>query len=570
MSKVIKIGTVQIREEDYAIQANAILGIRGTGKTTLAKSIAEQMLDAHIPIIVFDPTGVWRYLKRGAKKGTRGYPIVVAGGVEPDLQLTPSTAAEIVRAAIKEEISLVIDLYDRKLSKSDWRRIVRDCFRTLMYENEGVRHIFLEEAAEFAPQRVQDGETYSEVEKVVRMGGNASLGITLINQRSQEVNKAVLELCENLILMKQRGSHAITALEKWIDKVAPDQAKRITEGMPQMAAGVAWVFRGDDAHAKITKSNTLHTFHPDRRHPEAIKRAGKAPDVDKFVSRLGARLKDKASLDTIESLRAQVKAMTKDQGKVFHSKRPVIADIVTKTELKVANEFAARWEKRSKTLEQQITRMKQAFNRAGLVILDDLPSLPDLMRSVGGGKPKVTGTTMKSEAARVLVPKLKEEWRAENFNGPELTGPQRALLKSLYWLRDEPITLAKAAFYAGYKPGRYSSDRIGELRTVGLVLPKTFLLSAEGRNLIAGTAGEKPTGRQLHQTVRNMLTGPQNKILDALLESAGPLSLAEISEATGYEVGRYLSDRVGELRTLELVLGNDKTGGAQPSPFFRE
>jgi hypothetical protein len=154
----------------------------------------------------------------------------------------------------------------------------------------------------------------------------------------------------------------------------------------------------------------------------------------------------------------------------------------------------------------------------------------------------------------------------------ELTGPQRALLKSMYWLRDEPITLSKVAFYAGYKPGRYSSDRIGELRTKGLVHPKSFQITELGIHLIAGVSGtgEKPAGRELRSIVRGMLTGPQNAVLDALIESAGPLSLAEISEATGYEVGRYLSDRMGELRTLELITGNDKTGGAQPSPFFRE
>ena len=142
--------------------------------------------------------GVWRYLKvAGAGAHGKGFK-VVAGGREPDLPLTPTSAPEIVRAAIRENIPLIIDLYDEKLSKADWRRIVQKCFRTLLYENHGLRHIFLEETAEYAPQKVFDGETYAEVEKLVRMGGNKSLGITLINQRAQEVNKAVLDLCEIL------------------------------------------------------------------------------------------------------------------------------------------------------------------------------------------------------------------------------------------------------------------------------------------------------------------------------------------------------------------------------------
>lgn len=576
MATTIKIGSVQIRDEDYAIQANAILGIRGTGKTTLAKSIAEQMLDAKIPIIVFDPTGVWRYLKRAAQKkaGYRGYPIVVAGGVEPDLQLTPSTAAEIVRAAIKEEISLVIDLYDKKLSKGDWRRIVRDCFRTLMYENEGVRHIFLEEAAEFAPQRIQDGETYAEVEKVVRMGGNASLGITLINQRSQEVNKAVLELCENLILMRQRGSHAIDAIEKWIDKLEPEYARTIKGDLPNLATGRAFVFRGDGP-PQATSSNKLHTFHPDRRHPEAIKRAGMSPDVDKFVSRLGERLKDKTVLDTVETLRSEVKRLNAElkggakmdsHAEDTRQKNKNLVEGISQRDLKI--------KLLHKVIATQGARLRKIHELAS--VIDDVPEFgasavdrPDV-REAQHKQTKALREMVDNAVTAKTRPMKKLELHRELVDGDELTGPQRAMLKSMYWLRDEPLTLSKVAFYGGYKPGRYSSDRIGELRQKGLVHPKSFLITDAGIELIAGTASEKPTGRELREIVRGMLTGPQNAVLDALLESAAPMSLAEISEATGYEVGRYLSDRVGELRTLELVLGNDKSGGAQPSPFFRE
>src|SRR5919108_416211 len=197
--RLIQIGDVGIPLESYAIGGTALLGIRASGKTWTGKSIAEQLLEHRIPIIVFDPIGVWRHLKVPAKKNGKGYPIVVAGGKGADIPLSPSTATEIVRAAMRENIPLVIDLYDKSLSKADWRRIVQASFRTLLYENEGMRHIFLEEAAEYVPQTVRDGETYAEVEKLVRMGGNASLGITLINQRAQEVNKAVLDLCDECV-----------------------------------------------------------------------------------------------------------------------------------------------------------------------------------------------------------------------------------------------------------------------------------------------------------------------------------------------------------------------------------
>ena len=184
-------------------QGNAVLGIRGAGKTTTAKKLAELMLDAGVPWVAFDPIGVWRHLKYARPgRGGKGYPILVAGGQDPDLPLTPDSAIDIIKAAMEENIPLVLDFYDPKLSKADWRKIVKDGLAFLLHNNKSLRHIFIEEAAEFCPQRVmrETGAVYSEVEKLARMGGNASLGYTLINQRAEEVNKAVLELCAGYFL----------------------------------------------------------------------------------------------------------------------------------------------------------------------------------------------------------------------------------------------------------------------------------------------------------------------------------------------------------------------------------
>ncbi|HEY4150567.1 MAG TPA: hypothetical protein VGM41_16620, partial [Chitinophagaceae bacterium] len=158
-----------IESVDYAGQGNAILGIRDAGKTYTGLKAAEELLDSGIPIIAFDPVGVWKNLKVGTGSH-KGYPIVVAGGEGSDIRLTPVNAADIVRAAMKENISLVIDLYSPELiNKSTWIRIVQETVDLLMYENKahGMRHIFLEEAAEFIPQRLQPqhARVYASIER---------------------------------------------------------------------------------------------------------------------------------------------------------------------------------------------------------------------------------------------------------------------------------------------------------------------------------------------------------------------------------------------------------------------
>jgi hypothetical protein len=120
--KTITIGAVSIPLDSYVVGGTALLGIRESGKTYAAKGIAEQLLDYKIPIVVFDAIGVWRYLKvAGTAAGGRGFKVVVAGGKVADLPLTPASAPEIVRAAIHENIPLVIAPHGEALRRERGR-----------------------------------------------------------------------------------------------------------------------------------------------------------------------------------------------------------------------------------------------------------------------------------------------------------------------------------------------------------------------------------------------------------------------------------------------------------------
>lgn len=88
---------LKIDPQEYASQGSAILGIRDSGKSYTATKIAETLFDSGIPFVAFDPIGVWKFLRMPGKG--RGYPVVVAGGEDGDLPLTPQNAAAIMRAA---------------------------------------------------------------------------------------------------------------------------------------------------------------------------------------------------------------------------------------------------------------------------------------------------------------------------------------------------------------------------------------------------------------------------------------------------------------------------------------
>lgn len=280
----------QIPVQQYAVQGNAILGIKGSGKSYAATLIAEQLMDAKIPIIAFDPSGIWKFLKIG--KETTGYPVVVAGtGQDADLPLSVNSAPDIVQAAIDHHVSVIFDLFSISLSKNDWKKIVEQCFRLLLYENKGhgIRHVFLEEAAEFCPQRIMsiNATVYAEVEKFARMGGNSSLGYTLINQRSQEVNKAVLELCDTLLLFRQKGSHAISSLDKWLKNASAIEPQKVINSIPKLKPGQCWVWLEGTDNPNLVEIQEKKTFHPDRKAMQKpFKKSDMIVDVSAFVARM--------------------------------------------------------------------------------------------------------------------------------------------------------------------------------------------------------------------------------------------------------------------------------------------
>jgi hypothetical protein len=284
--------------QTVASQGNAILGIRDSGKSYTAVAIAERLYDAGIPFVAFDPIGRWRFIR--VPGHGHGYPVVVAGGAAGDLPLTVESAPQIVRAAMESGISLVIDLYDIEISKSDWKRIVGDAVRVLLYENgaHGLRHIFIEEAAEFAPQRIgpDQGRVYAEIEKLARMGGNARLGYTLINQRAEEVNKAILELCDNLFLHRQKGRNSLNALSKWLDLADVQPGSReIIKSLPTLPQGECWAWMGGTDRPVHVKVPAKNSFEPDRRamRGNVVASARPAVDVASFVAELRDRLAGK-------------------------------------------------------------------------------------------------------------------------------------------------------------------------------------------------------------------------------------------------------------------------------------
>lgn len=306
--KSLKLSTnFTIGATEYASQANAILGIRDSGKTYTAMKAAEELLECGVPIVVFDPVGVWKNLRVGVK-GHKGYPIIVAGGDSTsDITLTPDNAVHIVRAAMKARVSIILDLYTPSLAnKSKWIKIVQEVVDMLFLENRdhGLMHVFLEEASEFIPQRVMPNvaKVYGSLERLARMGRNSSIGMTIINQRAEEINKAIFELCACVFLHKQVGKNSLLSISKWLEvsglntSNTGQKAVAATQWLPNLKQGECVPISTDtkdSSYIKVIKILPKNTYHPSPQKGVQKQSKKSTVNISSFIKRLNEQLKPK-------------------------------------------------------------------------------------------------------------------------------------------------------------------------------------------------------------------------------------------------------------------------------------
>ena len=180
----IELGAGVVLPEDLVTETVAILGKRGSGKTTTARVLAEGLLEVDLPVVIFDPTGVWWGLRTSADGTSDGYPVVIFGGDHGDVPLEETAGAVIANVIVTHRLSAVLDL--SRLSKTASRRFVTDCLETLYERSDNPpRHVLIDEADLFAPKfpTRDTARVVGAMQDLFRRGRVKGLGATAISQR---------------------------------------------------------------------------------------------------------------------------------------------------------------------------------------------------------------------------------------------------------------------------------------------------------------------------------------------------------------------------------------------------
>lgn len=249
-----------------ATKTFAILAKKGAGKTYTGAVMAEELYKAKIPFVVLDPIDVWWGLRLSADGKSPGLPVVIFGGDHADLPLDRDMGRRIAQEIVKKNVSCVISTFG--MPKVAQRHLIAEFCDELLRLNNTPRHVFIEEAHEFLPQRVMAGTgvCFNAVSNIVVMGGNRRIGVSLLNQRAATLNKDVLTQADTLIALRSVGPQDRKAIEEWVNyHAAEGDLGQFVESLPKLPNGTAWVWSPEFLNIfEKVQIRKRETYHPDR------------------------------------------------------------------------------------------------------------------------------------------------------------------------------------------------------------------------------------------------------------------------------------------------------------------
>lgn len=587
----------------------AFIGTTGSGKTYTAKGGVERKLAAKERVVIIDPLDVWWGLAldvdgkksspyRSEKVEGTSQQIVIFGGKHADMQITENGGKLLGEAVATAKESCVISLGTLRTEAARRRFMVG--FLDALYEHTDPEvsepyTLVVDEADLFAPQKPFGGHAemlLHLMEEIVRRGRVRGFLPWLISQRPAIVNKNVLSQVDGMVAMQLTGAHDRGAIEGWIEGHGDKrETKELLASLAtfQQGTGLLWVPRDGILQTMAFPPNqTFDSSRTPKRGEKKKTRKLKPLNLGKLKDKL-ATVEAETKANDPNELRKQVADLQAQLRKVKAPPSAPVAPSIDKKQLaeletrahargKIegyangVNDVTATWREMSANIASQLRsatstvdtaekRMQAILERATAKHVK-AATKEAAKKSSSPAVPQIPAGPSRAAPAPVL-PRASNPPPAASGDG-SLTNPQRTLLQSLAWWRamghDAPSRPQVAAI-CGWKPsGSNLKDRLSELSKSGLVVyPQTGLVSLT--DVGASVAPTPDTSKTLHDSIRGILTGPQLKLFEVLLERRSAISRVELAgsvEPPWEPNGSNLKDRLSELSRLEVVAYPEK------------
>lgn len=572
---------------DVVTQKLAFLGRTGSGKTYGATKLAELMLEHDAQIVVLDVVGVWYGLRIGGD-----FKLPVFGGLHGDIALESTAGAVLADLVVDRGISAVLDVsqFETDAQKARFAEAFASRFFFRKKAAPSAVHLFLEECQEFVPQNPSGGDAQMlhAWTRLAKLGRNFGIGLSLISQRPQEVNKKVLNMTEVMFAFQMRGPQERKTIKDWSsDK---DLEVDIIGELPSLAVGEAFVSSPQwlqvEKRVKIAKKLTADVSSTPKVGATSTPAAARelTPiDLAQLQKTMAATIEKAKATDPrelqkeIARLRTELtKSQKAGQGTRVSPPDPAAlqAKIDRAVEAAVtAERKQARWA--NEGLRRRLADVLQGLGTripTALVNLDNAIGVvkASLTAAIDGIEerlvdpappvqtshaPRVVGTVASSRSPR----RNTDARNIASTNG-DLSGLHQSIVNALAELEAIEISepsREQVGFYVGKAAGGgYFTRVVGELNTTGHVMypqPGRLALTDTGRSH-ASRVDPPISLDDLHNRVRSHLSGLHKAIFDVVLEKRHALTREELGVLVGKAAeGGYFTRVVGELKTAGVL-----------------
>jgi hypothetical protein len=564
---------------DVVAEAVGIVATRGAGKSYASAVLIEEAIGAGVQVLVLDPAGVYHGLRSDAEGGSDGLAVYVLGGAHGDVALEEGAGALIADVVVESGHSFVLDLSD--FGKGQARRFVADLLERL-YQRKGRQKtnlmLVIDEADEFAPQRqakmsVDSARCLGAVETVVKRGRSRGVGAVLITQRTQALNKDVLDLVDTMLAMRLGAPRSRKTVSEWLEVKEGTDEQGVIGSLSRLPTGTAWVWsplRGLLKQVAIRRIRTFDSYQtpkPGQVRPEARSRA--ELDLDSLGEQMRStverarendpallrkRLADAEQLAHHQAREIDAMQAELDNPKVEYQDCIVHVPLLTEEERSILDHARKAIEGLGEQLANVATVLDERLNaiseRAGAAAR--LEILADPPRLVVPPEPPRGPTRESKESVGVA---------AAESNG-EVTKPQQKLLDAIAWWGSIGVRAplrGQVAFVAGYShpQSRGFRDPLYGLNAAGFVeYPDTghVALTRDGERW-ARVPDRTPTEADLQERIFSVLPKQSERMLRLLVASHNDLTRDELAGQLGYShsQSRGFRDPLYKLHALGLV-----------------
>lgn len=295
-----------------------ILGKTGSGKSNLAKVLAERLMHAGERVCAIDPTGTfWGLRLDAAGKKPSLFKPVIFGGDHGDIPISEQHGTVLGEAIGTSADSAIIDTQQMRVGERT--RFAADFAEALLRANRGPLHLIIDEAHLFAPQgKVNDpqsGKMLGAFNNLISLGRGRGLRIILISQRPAKLAKDSLTQVETLIAMRLIAPQDRNAVKDWVGEWADaDLGKEITASLPSLPRGDAWVWSPQINYLERKHFPLAATF--DSGTAEANSAGRELPPID--LATIGTKMdtiRQEAQANDPKRLKARIAELEREKAK---------------------------------------------------------------------------------------------------------------------------------------------------------------------------------------------------------------------------------------------------------------